>query len=305
MQSARTLLTSLIDYAGLFPPAARRMQEAVQRYTRHRQGPDQWALGRFVVPCSGLEEFERSAASAGIETAGRPWLLSALAGPDLRSDINRIEEFNLRRAQAGDGFQATVDTVEVKVSTADEVEKVLGEAPSETVFYLEVPLNSVLDAVLTAVARGGGRAKIRTGGTTAPLFPEPSGISRFLYGCRAAGIPFKATAGLHHAIRGSYPVTYDPGSPRALMHGFLNVFLAAGFVRQGMEPDMTTRLLLETDPSAFRFEEDGIFWRSHSITTSEIAGTRQDFAVSFGSCSFREPVQDLRRLRFLRDAARD
>jgi hypothetical protein len=305
MQSARTLLTSLIDYAGLFPPAARRMQEAVLRYARHLEGPDRWALGRFVVPCSGLDEFERSAASAGIKTAGRPWLLSALAGPDLRSDIKRINEFNLRRAQAGDGFQATVDTVEVKVSTAGEVEEVLGEVPSPFVSYLEVPLNSVLDAVLSAVARGGGRAKIRTGGTTAPLFPEPSGILRFLNGCRSAGIPFKATAGLHHAVRGSYPLTYDPGSPRALMHGFLNFFLTASFVRMGVEPDTTSRLLHETDPTAFRFEEDGIFWRSHTITAPEIAGTRQDFAVSFGSCSFRDPIQDLRKLRLLRDAATD
>lgn len=55
-QSLRTLLEGLIDYAGLFPPAALSMQDAVRNYARYREGEWAWALGRFVVPADRAHE---------------------------------------------------------------------------------------------------------------------------------------------------------------------------------------------------------------------------------------------------------
>jgi hypothetical protein len=40
-------------------------------------------------------------------------------------------------------------------------------------------------------------------------------------------------------------------------------------------------------------EEQGIRWRDHAIDTETIKTLRARVATSFGSCSFREPVDEL------------
>ncbi len=55
-RSLHALLEHLIDYAGLFPPAALTMQDAVRNYARYRDGEYAWALGKFVVPQARVSE---------------------------------------------------------------------------------------------------------------------------------------------------------------------------------------------------------------------------------------------------------
>jgi hypothetical protein len=55
-KSLRALLEGLIDYAGLFPPAALSMQDAVRNYARYRDGEYAWALGKFIVPMERAKE---------------------------------------------------------------------------------------------------------------------------------------------------------------------------------------------------------------------------------------------------------
>ena len=43
--SLRALLTGVVDYAGLFPPARLPLDEAIRNYARYRQGSDAWMLG--------------------------------------------------------------------------------------------------------------------------------------------------------------------------------------------------------------------------------------------------------------------
>jgi hypothetical protein len=109
-------------------------------------------------------------------------------------------------------------------------------------------------------------------------------------------VPFKATAGLHHPVRGEHPLTYEEGAPRCAMHGFLNVFTAAALARDGMAAGELEAVLREADPGAFRFDDGGLTWRDHRVATHEIFLVRRDFARSFGSCSFQEPVDGLRSL---------
>jgi hypothetical protein len=94
-------------------------------------------------------------------------------------------------------------------------------------------------------------------------------------------------------------LTYQADSPSALMHGFLNVFLAATFLRAGMTPSVATELLEERSAGAIRFGSDGIEWREHRLNADAIASARQEFSISFGSCSFTEPVDDLQSLGLL------
>ena len=112
-------------------------------------------------------------------------------------------------------------------------------------------------------------------------------------------MPFKATAGLHHAVRSDQALTYETGSPRAVMHGFLNVFAAAALAREGLTTDEVEAVLREDDPRAFRLDESGLDWRGVRVTTDSLAATRRDFASSFGSCSFAEPVAELRALEVI------
>jgi hypothetical protein len=132
-----------------------------------------------------------------------------------------------------------------------------------------------------------------------------------LLACAREGIRFKATAGLHHALPGRFRVTYADDSPRAPMHGFLNVLLAAVLARElcerrHPEPEAVTEvaaLLEESNPGAFMWKDDGIRWRAQWLSAAAIGGTRARFARSFGSCSFDEPVEDLTTLALIEGAA--
>ena len=292
MRSINTLLHGLIDYAGLFPPAGLELATAAADYASYRASDRCWVLGRFVIPVARLIEFESSAA-ASLPSGGAPWKLAALAGPELAADLAAIDQFN--RRQRG---RAAVDTLELKASNAATITETLREIDGRLEAYVEIPVAEDPGPLIDALAASGGRAKVRTGGITADAFPEPADLLRFLRRCFATGVPFKATAGLHHPLRGSHRLTYESDSPCAVMFGFLNVFLAAAFLDHGMGDGEALELLEESSPASLRFEEEGVGWRSHWLDDAELRHARRR-ALGFGSCSFREPVDDLRAMRLL------
>ncbi|ABF41007.1 conserved hypothetical protein [Candidatus Koribacter versatilis Ellin345] len=279
------LLEGLIDYAGLFPPAGLEMAKAVSNYARYKSGPHAWMLGRFIVPVARLDEFERA-----WHTEGEPadWRLSALI-TEVGSDLPLIQEFN-----ATYGGDVQIDAVELKASTSSEIRALPGITG-----YVEVASASDPTELIAQMKHEKLRAKIRTGGLTADAFPQAGAIARFLRACAAAAIPFKATAGLHHPVRCVKPFTYEQGSAEGTMHGFLNVFLAAGFARKGYAVLFLERLLAEENPQAFRFAENGVHWGDAYLSAEELADLRTNFAIAFGSCSFEEPIADLQALRLL------
>lgn len=290
-----TLLHQLVDYAGLFPPAALPMAEAVRAYDEHRRGAHAWMLGRFVVPVARLEEFEREAEpSLG---RGAPWRLAALGGG---GDREALERANARLAG-----RAVVDTLEAQALTADDVaalETYLGQftpTGDPVRVYVEVPIAEDPDALVAAIKVYGLRAKARTGGVTADVFPSAAQLARFLAACAAHDVAFKATAGLHHPLRGEYALTYDRASPRGTMFGFLNVFLAALFLRAGLAEDRAAALLEERDAQAIAFDAGGVSWHGHRLDAHSIDTLRERFATSFGSCSFTEPVEALTAMGLL------
>jgi hypothetical protein len=116
---------------------------------------------------------------------------------------------------------------------------------------------------------------------------------RFIRRCLEAGIRFKATAGLHHPLRAEYPLTYEVAAPRGVMFGYLNVFVAAALMRHGLTDAEAERVLSERDRDAFHITGDRIAWEGHTLTADDLRRVRDEVAVSFGSCSFREPVDEL------------
>ena len=301
MDTSGVLLRDLIDYAGLFPPASLAMTPAVANYDAYSRSEWNWILGRFIVPVSRLGEFEEALAGLPTATPGigfTNWRLSVLLGSDPSADVARIREFNARIARSGSGRMAVVESVEVKVASAEEITLLSEIIPAELVTYFEVPLSSCSNC-LAAVAGCGRRAKIRTGGETADKFPVPANVIEFIRRCAAANVPFKATAGLHHPLRSIHRFTYQPESASGIMHGFVNLFLAAAFSRAGMESDLAVQLLEEQSAEAFQFDLNGVGWRQCRLSRDEIAAARRSFAVSFGSCSSTEPIDDLRSLHLL------
>jgi hypothetical protein len=295
MRALRALLTEIVDYAGLFPPAGLPMSAAVASYAAYRREPDAWMLGRFVVPAARLQEFaDAIGALPAVELLGEPWRLSALAGPDIGLDLGRIAAFN----QEHGAILAKVDTVELKAANVQAFDAAKAALPDWLTAYVELPIEDDPRPLLARLAALGLRAKVRTGGITAELFPDAADLARFIAACVAAGLPFKATAGLHHPLRAAYRLTYTPESASGMMYGYLNVFLAAAFLGARMPERAAAELLLEDDPAALVFDDDGVTWRGHRLTAGQLARTRQNLAIAFGSCSFREPVDDLRALGY-------
>jgi len=299
--AAAVLLRDLIDYAGLFPPASLAMAPSVADYDSYSRSEWNWILGRFIVPFAQLAEFEEAFAGLPTPTPGTgftDWRLSVLLASDPVADVARIREFNARLASSSSGRRAVTESVEVKVASPEEVSRLSAIIPAELATYFEVPLSSCGECI-AAIADCGRRAKIRTGGETADKFPAPESVIEFIRLCAAANVPFKATAGLHHPLRSAHRFTYQADSPSGIMHGFVNVFLAAAFLRAGMETTLAVQLLDEQSVDAFHFNADGVSWRQHRLSQREIAAARQGLAVSFGSCSFTEPIDDLRSLHLL------
>lgn len=304
MNAIQTLLAGSIDYAGLFPPAALDMPAAVDNYARYRNEPAAWALGRFVVPASRIPELEDAVSgSLPDNPAAQPWRLAVLTGADLPGDLVITAAFNRRHSRRG-APALVADTIEVKASSLGAIEEIMHQIPPTLQAYVEVPIERDPRDLLAAVQRLGGRAKVRTGGITTDAFPSTSDLLRFVRRCVEANLPFKATAGLHHPLRAEYRLTYAPDSPTGVMFGFLNLFLATAFLRAGMADTEVARLLEEGSPEALQFDDAGVTWEGHSVGLKALRDARRLGVVSFGSCSFTEPIGDLEAIRLLGSEAR-
>ena len=303
MDPLDALLDELIDYAGLFPPARLDMTPAVDAFAGHRSGSLAAALGRFVVPVSRLEEFEAAATPhlptvpdlEDEEQAPELWGVSALvsSAEDLDAvgkDLEAIERFNDRHTAQGAGA-AIVDTIELRAGSGDAIDGVLDLLDDEVYPYFELDHRGDVRGALAAIAGLDAGAKIRTGGLQADDHPTIDQLGDFIEACRMAEVPFKATAGLHHPVRG------HQASVDGKQFGFLNVFVGASLLHAGVIDGGGLRKVLgEEDPEAFGFREGHIDWRDRAISIDALAEARSRFAHSFGSCSFNEPTDELRAM---------
>jgi hypothetical protein len=235
----RAALTALIDHAPLFPPASLPVPEALEEDRRARADEHAWLLARLVWPSSRLDALE-----------GADRALSVLLDGPYEGDM---------RAEA-------VETRWVEGHDDGGLDGLQGEA------YVELPLGDGLEEKVSALAERGLRAKVRCGGADVPT---PASLGRFLAVCRDAGVPFKATAGLHH------PLAADG------RHGFLNVLAACAFAD---EAALTGEVALD---------RDALRWRGREAGPDELERVRRDQLVAVGSCSFFEPVEELQELGIL------
>ncbi|MCZ7648520.1 MAG: hypothetical protein M5U26_25215 [Planctomycetota bacterium] len=322
----RALLSEIVDYAGLFPPAKLPLEQAFSNFARYRAEPETWMLGRFVIPAARLAELDAFhellalGAPFGFAALGRGGAAREAWLEGLREDLEALASFLGKH-----GARARVDVFEVKLP-----DELLGEAHVDALCDLLTAASEMLEdegpanltpfyelarreawreecaAALAALAatnaaetrHGRKRSrpagfKLRTGGLEAAAFPSPEQAAFAIHGCREAGVALKCTAGLHH------PVRHFNASVNAKMHGFLNVFGAAVLAREARLDEPAVRAILEEeDPAAFRFEDGRLACRGHAVAADRIKAARA-YAASFGSCSFDEPREDLRNLGLL------
>lgn len=251
----RTLLEGLVDYAGLFPPAALDVHGAVSGYEAARTHPHGWIVDRFVAPAAKVE-------SVG-EHAGwpaSPWPVA------LVTDVLALRSAAEAAGRVAHGVR--IDVVELRPLPAREVAGAVKAARAVfggATVYAEVAPGD--EPAIAAIAEAGGRVKLRCGGEHVPSAVE---VADTLRACAAHGVALKGTAGLHHPVAG-------PGH-----HGFLNLLAAAAL-------DGEAEAVADTDASSFVLGEDGFAWRGQPI---DPAAARAAF-TGFGSCSFDEPVDDL------------
>jgi hypothetical protein len=257
----RALLGGLIDHAALFPPASMSIPDAVAEDRRARESSYAWMVARFVCPASKL-----AALGEQMPWDEAPGLSIVLDGPieDGSAPIEAVEvKLAEPRPQSGE-----------LIRIAQSVRQLAGE-----VYFELMPGERWRDSVpaaVGAVAAVGGRVKLRCGGEAVP--PDDL-VALVLVACRDAGVVMKATAGLHHPMR------------RGRDHGFLNLLVAAtlAHARRAGSKELEG-VLAEEDLDALPLAD---------LTAEEIASARAGLFTGFGSCSWREPVEDLRELGVL------
>jgi hypothetical protein len=304
-------LTGLIDYAGLFPPAKLPLDEALGRFINDRASPDAWMLSRFVCPAARLAEL---AAFEDLIARSQPFAISALARtggsvkdfPEgLQADLEAIDA--CRKRFAG---RVVVDSLEVRLPIEYNeafllarirlAGKRLASSWDGALFFeLSNPTPEALAGLLGHLLREADFTKpagfkLRTGGLAPAAFPSCEQVAFALVCCAKEGILFKATAGLHHPFR------HFDSAIGAHMHGFVNVFAAGilGHAHQ-LEADQLRPILEDSNPAHFRFDDHGLHWRELSASTEAVALARRQAMLSFGSCSFDEPRDELRALGWL------
>lgn len=283
MTAVEAMLREAIDYAGLFPPAALDLEATVRNYAAYRGGADAWALGRLVLPVVRLAEFADRWPQYIAE-----WPISLLLGSDFDTETRLAIDAGL-----------SLDVVECKPAKLKDIAEIRRRMPSDGLLFVEAPHDCALQDVIAAAADEGACAKLRTGGVVAGAIPTTSAVAEFLVACARRKLRLKATAGLHHAIRGEQRLTYEPQSPAACMHGFVNFFLAAARAFEGANEAEVAEILGDVDRRNFSAIADRIQWRERSVSREQIHRMRDSFAVSFGSCSFEEPMEEMRSMGWI------
>jgi len=306
MAAIQELLRGVVDYAGLFPPAALPMDEVVDNYANYLRSAEISMRGRIIFRADRLDEFEE-VSNAGMDRNSELGILrvSALV-PAIEpsqttafdSAIESIQNFNDRQQFA------IVDAIEIKTATAELVgvtaERIARQfiSSNQLSTFAEVNWDQDPEPLIREIAKHKSNqsvfAKIRTGGVTPDLIPSPVDIARFIVACVKHDVGFKATAGLHHPIRSKQKLTYEDDAPIASMHGFLNVFIASVFAFEKQLPQSElVEILSNENPTRFVFSDDSVAWGPHAVSTKQIINARETGIVSFGSCSFTEPTSEL------------
>ncbi|NNG20077.1 hypothetical protein HJ590_10935 [Naumannella sp. ID2617S] len=266
------LFRGMLDDAAIFPPGLKPLEQAVPAHRNHRRSKYRELVGPLVLTSAALDELPRltrgyadgsvEVSVTGVEVTRAP----EVAEICFTLAAVRLAAFELLIGELAPG------------EVGRHVAELAAVLPGVELF-LEVPRTpdgGYSEEVLEALAGTPCRAKFRTGGVTADLYPSEQQLAAAIESAVRLGVPFKATAGLHHALRNT-----DGDREQ---HGFANLLWATAEAQRA------------GDVAGALAERDG------AVVTERVAeldpGVRQAFR-SFGTCSIDEPVEELRGLGLL------
>jgi hypothetical protein len=282
-------------------------------------------LSRYIIPADRLTELRPYGESLFAE--GEPFVFSILGKrtetiADYRQHLQDIVEA-LKQFHKNHGARVQTDVLEIKLPReavfandgdllADIYEETTQHfrdtaALPDDIFFegifdknWEKEIGAILESMnhyndhlsLNNDIRAG--FKLRCGGVEASMIPSIEQVAFTLNMVREHNLALKCTAGLHHPIR-----HYDD-SVKAKMHGFFNVFGGAmlGYAHD-FSTDRMAAVIKEEDDDQFSFTDSGFRWKEYEVSTEVIEELREVALISFGSCSFDEPREDLQRLDLL------
>jgi hypothetical protein len=300
--SLKALLAHSVDYAGMFPPCSLDLEPALINQAEYVRSQDAWMLSTFVL---SIEQFDAVKQLLSQFDAHHPLRVAAL-GPKTQSAHAFLEVIEEADAAIRSLSKHNVDLIsishlemflphDVDVALLNEARSILGDLPvfweappdrAEQTIALLAEFNSDADSATFGY-------KLRTGGVTAEAFPTSPQIAKALVTPATHQLPIKFTAGLHHPLR-----QYRQ-EVQTKMHGFLNVLGAAVLAAEHRwDVHQTATMLEDENTNSFSFADDFFAWRAWRIDTKRLQYRRR-FAVSFGSCSFDEPRDDLCALNLL------
>ncbi len=333
-ESLRTFMHGLIDYAGLFPPANLPLNEAIDDYIKHLNGENSWMLGRFIIPVSKLNELDQFVSL--FDEIGPLELAVLGSGGDsndeylskISNDMVKISDYRNRHSG-----KVRIEVYECKLPSNSPSKKTMKKATdllnqNKLSHYHEFPelpdvgINystdedesswdeEILPVVSMIAELKGAGIKLRCGGIVKEAFPSVEQIAAMIQTCALIDIPMKCTAGLHHPIR-HFAEEYD-----AYMHGFINAFGAGIFTSNFPNPEnsqerfrmfiLLSHLIGEQVADNFDFGDKGMIWKMgddrdsiFEFDNDSIRNCRGKNMISYGSCSFQEPMDDLKQLGWM------
>ncbi|MEU5870889.1 hypothetical protein AB0A73_04930 [Glycomyces sp. NPDC047369] len=265
------LAAGFFDDAAVFPPGNAPLALAVRAYGARRRVWYAGLVGPLVLPAAALPRL------APLLPAGDPVLPLAVTFPDGPAGVPAaLGNASLLPVEVRSIEVAVPEGAEPETFLAD-LDAALEDAPDLEVF-VEVPRDGRRLPLIAAIPHG-YKAKFRTGGVRAELYPGEDELAEGVAAAVAAGLPFKATAGLHHAVRNT------DAADGFEQHGFLNLLLATDALLHGGT---------EIDARALLAERDGdtVADLVADLTEARVRQARAAF-TSFGTCSVTEPLDEL------------
>tara|TARA_B100001250_G_scaffold266372_1_gene229753 strand:+ start:474 stop:1481 length:1008 start_codon:yes stop_codon:yes gene_type:complete len=332
--SLQKFMNGLIDYAGLFPPAKLPLDEAINEYISHFSGQEKWMLGRFIIPISQLNELDEFIPKFdGIGTL-KLSVLGAQSTSDkefLEQTKNEIAIINgYREKHKG---KVTIEVIETKLPSQSPSKEVMTkivklldtnnlehyhefpELPYVGINYATTEDEGDWDEKITTTIEmisklKSAGIKLRCGGIVKDAFPSVEQVAAMIQNCSICQVPLKFTAGLHHPLR-HHSSEYDTE-----MHGFINIFSATVFASTFPKPNneqekfrmfiLLSHMIDCQNESDFEFYDEKMIWKvgddrdsRFEISKETIEQSRENTAISFGSCSFQEPMDDLIQLGWM------
>jgi hypothetical protein len=287
---APAFLRSFVDDAAIFPPASTDLEQAVTEHRAHRSSEYAAIVGGFVVSDVKVADLAKVVAAqpAPADDLAVSLVVTGGAGA-IEPAVTWLSRSEGLALGALEFALRDEDDLARNARRFVQVLDSLGDVLDEATVFAEPPLLRSTPthgwlAALDELAAREVALKFRTGGVSADLFPDSAALATCIEASLDRELPFKCTAGMHHAVRHRDDVT---GFEH---HGFLNVLLATRASLDGAGPDEVAQVLEHTDGDELAAQLGG---------DPDLALRTRRWFSSFGSCSVLEAHEDLVELGLL------